>query len=58
MTDAPAPDAKALVRTMVDDPTLDAYFNKNPARLSQADHDFLIELERQRRVDFIAKDSQ
>ncbi len=55
---APAPDAKALVDQMTPDPTLDTYFERNPADLTDAELDAFIASERQRRADFIAKDGQ
>ena len=49
--------AKDMVKDMVADPTLDKYFDRNPATLGRDDLLEFVEIERQRRADFITADA-
>ncbi len=54
---ADAPKAADMVQAMVADPTLDAFFDRNPATLTDDDFRKLIEIERVRRAEFITAES-
>jgi hypothetical protein len=51
------PTAHDLVEEMVKQPTLDQFFNRNPAEITDAELAQFVEIERQRRVDFITADA-
>ncbi len=54
---ADAPKAADMVQDMVADPTLDQFFDRNPATLTDDDFRKLIEIERVRRAEFITAES-
>ena len=45
--------ATDLVTDMIKDPTLDQFFDRNPAELKDQDFRALVEIERARRAEFI-----
>ncbi len=51
------PKAADMVQDMVADPTLDQFFDRNPATLTDDDFRKLIEIERVRRAEFITAES-
>ena len=55
MTDAPK--AADMVQDMIADPTLDQFFDRNPATMSDDMFRKLIEIERVRRAEFITAES-
>ncbi len=52
-----APKAADMVQDMIADPTLDAFFDRNPATLTDDDFRAFIEIERVRRAEFITAES-
>ena len=47
------PTATDMVEEMIADPTLDQFFDRNPAELEDKDFRALVEIERARRAEFI-----
>ena len=52
-----APKAADMVQDMIADPTLDAFFDRNPATMTDDDFRAFIEIERVRRAEFITAES-
>ena len=49
--------ATDMVTDMIADPTLDAFFDRNPATMTDDDFRSFIEIERVRRAEFITAES-